>query len=60
MSIFLKTMIFHIFIGSTLMGTAVTALLVAGHGSMMSILLVAVAAFVVAGPISWLIARRLH
>lgn len=60
MSMLLKTMIFHIFIGSTLMGSAVTALLVAGQATMMSILLVALAAFAVAGPISWLIARRLH
>lgn len=60
MSMFLKTMMFHIFIGSTLMGTAVTALLVAGQGTMMSILLVALAAFAIAGPISWLIAKRLH
>lgn len=60
MSMFLKTMIFHIFIGSTLMGIAVTALLVAGQGTMMSILLVALVAFVIAGPVSWLIARRLH
>ncbi len=60
MSMFLKTMIFHIFIGSTLMGIAVTAVLVADMGTKMSILLVALAAFVVAGPVSWLIARRLH
>ena len=60
MSLFLKTMIFHIFIGATLMGTAITALLVMEQGNMMSILVAALAAFVVAGPISWLIARRLH
>jgi hypothetical protein len=60
MSIFLKVMMFHIFIGSVFMGVVVTALLVAGQASMMSILLGAVAAFLVAGPVSWLIARRLH
>ncbi|GAB5483195.1 MAG: hypothetical protein Pars92KO_29520 [Parasphingorhabdus sp.] len=60
MSMFLKTMIFHIFIGSTLMGTAVTALLVMDHASKMSILVAALTAFAVAGPVSWLIARRLH
>lgn len=39
MSIFLKAMIFHIFIGSVFMGVVVTALLVADIASLMTILI---------------------
>ncbi len=60
MSMFLKTMIFHIFIGSTLMGTAVTALLVMDHASKMSILVAALTAFAVAGRVSWVIGGRVQ
>ena len=57
---FLKVMMFHIFIGSVFMGVVVTALLVADIASMMSILAGALVAFALAGPVSWLIARQLH
>lgn len=57
---FLKAMMFHIFIGSVFMGVVVTALLVAGYASMMSILIGALVAFIVSGPVSWIIAKRLH
>ncbi|GAB5487703.1 MAG: hypothetical protein Pars2KO_12730 [Parasphingorhabdus sp.] len=60
MSMFLKTMMFHIFIGSVFMGVVVTALLVVDQASLMSILAGALIAFVLAGPISWAIAKRLH
>lgn len=60
MSIFLKAMIFHIFIGSVFMGVVVTALLVADMASLMTILVGALVAFALAGPVSWMIAKRLH
>lgn len=60
MSIFLKAMIFHIFIGSVFMGVVVTALLVADMASLMTILVGALGAFALAGPVSWMIAKRLH
>ena len=60
MSIFLKAMIFHIFIGSVFMGVVVTALLVVDMGSLMTILVGSMVAFALAGPVSWMIARRLH
>lgn len=60
MSIFLKAMIFHIFIGSVFMGVVVTGLLVVDMASLMTILIGALLAFVLAGPVSWTIAKRLH
>ena len=60
MSLFLKTMMFHIIIGSTLMGMVVIALLVANQATAMTLIIGSLAGFIVAGPISWIIAKRLN
>lgn len=54
------TMILHLFIGSTLAGVAVIALLVSGSDSGMMLLLCALAGFVAGFPVSWVVARALY
>ena len=53
------TLVLHLFIGSTLAGTAVIAVLVAGKGTLTSILLAVIAGYVVATPVSIMVARAL-
>lgn len=53
------TLLLHIFIGSTLAGSAVIAALVMGYGTLIPILVAAVLGFVLAFPVSYLIAKRL-
>ena len=56
---FRLTMILHLFIGATLSGVAIVAVLMAGISSMLTILGAALAGFLLAFPISHLIARKL-
>lgn len=53
------TIILHLFIGSTLAGSGVIAVLVMGYGTLMPILWAALAGFVVAIPVSVMISRAL-
>jgi hypothetical protein len=53
-------LILHIFIGSTLAGVAVIAVLVAGMTTVPAILGSAALGFALAFPVSWLIAKRLY
>ena len=53
------TIILHLFIGSTLAGSGVIVVLVAGYGDLMPILWAALAGFVVAIPVSVMTARAL-
>lgn len=52
-------LILHIFIGSTLAGSFVVAALAGGYDTLVPILIAAGAGFLVAFPVSWLVARRL-
>ncbi len=54
------TLIIHIFLGSTLAGSAVIAVLVMGHASWTTLLIAAVVGFVAAFPVSFLVARKLE
>ncbi len=54
------TLILHIFLGSTLAGSAVIAVLVLGYVSWMTMLIAAVAGFVAAFPASYMVARKLE
>ncbi|MCR9145603.1 MAG: CTP synthetase [Rhodobacteraceae bacterium] len=51
--------ILHLFIGSTLAGSAVIAALVVGFDDMTGILIAAAIGFVAAVPVSWLVARKI-
>lgn len=52
--------ILHLFIGSTLAGVGVIAVLVAGTSAPLLILTVAAIGFVLALPVTWMVARRLY
>lgn len=52
-------LILHIFLGSTLAGSAVIAVLAAGYDTLTPILIAAAAGFVAAFPVSVLVARKL-
>lgn len=55
------TLILHIFLGSTLAGSAVIAVLAMGYtSSWTTILIAAIAWFVAAFPVSYLVARKLE
>ncbi len=54
------TLILHIFLGSTLAGSAVIAVLVLGFASWRTMLIAAVAGFVAAFPASYMVARKLE
>ncbi len=54
------TLILHIFLGSTLAGSAVIAVLVLGFASWTAMLIAAVAGFVAAFPASYMVARKLE
>ncbi|SNT00445.1 CTP synthetase [Antarctobacter heliothermus] len=47
-------------ISTSLAGTMIIAVLVAGHDTLMPILIAAAVGFVLAAPVSWLVARRLY
>ncbi|WP_372890549.1 CTP synthetase [Rhodosalinus sp.] len=53
-------LVLHIFIGTTLAGSAVIAVLVAGYGTLWPIVIAGLAGFLVGIPVSWLIARQLY
>ena len=53
-------MLLYSLIGSTLAGSAIVAVLVAGFGTLMPILAAAAAGFALAAPVSWGVARALY
>lgn len=53
------TLILHLFIGSTLAGIGVIAVLTAGFGTLMPILWAALAGFIIAVPVSMMVSRAL-
>ena len=53
-------LILHLFIGSTLAGSAVIAALVMGKDTMTPILIAAAVGFVIAIPVTWMVARALY
>ncbi|WP_299351488.1 CTP synthetase [uncultured Shimia sp.] len=54
------SLILHLFIGATLSGVAVVAALIAGVASLWAILDAALAGYVIAFPVSHIIARKLY
>jgi predicted PurR-regulated permease PerM len=52
--------ILHLFIGSTLAGSAVVAALVMGHDTLAPILIAAALGFVAAFPVTYLVTKRLY
>ncbi|MFN3468245.1 MAG: hypothetical protein ACK4UL_02095 [Novosphingobium meiothermophilum] len=52
-------MILHTVIATTLMGAGITAVLAAGLDGMQPIALAAAAGFLLAFPVSWLVARQI-
>ncbi|KRS10748.1 CTP synthetase [Roseovarius atlanticus] len=52
--------ILHVFIGSTLAGSFVIAALAMGYDTLTPILITAAAGFVVAFPVSWIVAKQLY
>ena len=51
--------ILHLVIGTTLMGIGVTTVLSMGLNTARPILLAAIVGFIVAWPVSWLVARKI-
>ncbi|WP_299851610.1 CTP synthetase [uncultured Roseovarius sp.] len=56
---FRLALILHLFIGSTLAGSAVIAALASGHDTLIPILIAAAIGFCAAFPVSWAVARKL-
>ncbi|MBN7784651.1 hypothetical protein JYP51_06955 [Ponticoccus gilvus] len=52
--------ILYTLISTSLAGTAVIAVLVAGYDTLLPILIAATLGFVAALPVAWLVARRLY
>ena len=52
--------ILHVFIGSTLAGSFVIAALAMGYDTLTPILITAATGFVVAFPVSWIVAKQLY
>ena len=52
--------ILHLFIGSTLAGSAVIAALVSGNDTLKPILIAALVGFVVAFPVTWIVTKKLY
>ncbi|MDJ0826031.1 MAG: CTP synthetase [Rhodobacter sp.] len=52
-------LIFHIFLGSTVAGSAVIVALTMGYDTTVPILVSAVIGFVAAFPVSWTVAKKL-
>jgi hypothetical protein len=57
---FLLALVLHVFIGSTLGGSAVIAFLVLGLDSWQMLLAAAVGGFLLAFPVSYVIAKKLY
>ncbi len=53
-------LIVHIFVGSTLAGSAIVAALVMGLDTMWPIIIAAAIGFAVAFPVSWFVARAIR
>ncbi|MET4129040.1 CTP synthetase [Roseovarius sp. MBR-6] len=53
-------LILHLFIGSTLAGSAVIAALVMGFDTLYPIMIAAALGFVVAVPVTWLVTKKLY
>jgi len=54
------TVILHLFIGATLAGVGIVAVLVAGYGTLWPLVLSVLAGFLLAFPVSFLIERALR
>jgi putative flippase GtrA len=54
------SLILHLFIGSTLAGSAVIAALLIGQDTLRPILIAAALGFIAAFPLSYIVARRLY
>lgn len=52
--------IFHLFIGSTLMGVGVIAALVAGYGTLIPILIASAVGFLAAFPITYFVVKAVR
>ncbi len=52
-------MLLYSFISATLVGVLIIAVLVAGYGTQMPIIYAAIAGFILAGPVAWLVAKRI-
>ncbi len=57
---FRLALILHVFIGSTIAGSAVTAALVVGQDTAQMIVIAAAAGFLAAFPLSWVVAKKLY
>lgn len=57
---FKLALVLHIFIGATLAGSAVIAVLVAGYGTLWPIVIAALVGFFAGFPVSWVIARQIY
>lgn len=53
------TLLMYSILSGTLAGTAIIAVLVAGYGTKMPIIYAAAAGFILAFPISWMVAKKL-
>jgi len=53
------TLVLYSFISATLAGIFIIAVLAAGYGTQMPIIYAAIAGFVVAFPVSWLVAKKI-
>lgn len=53
------TLILHAFIGATLSGVGIIAVLVAGYSAVWPIVMAGVAGFLIAFPVSYLVAKRI-
>lgn len=53
-------LIVHIFVGTTLAGSAVVAVLVVGLDTWQPLVLAAILGFLASFPISWIVARKLR
>jgi predicted PurR-regulated permease PerM len=51
--------VLYSFISSTLAGILIIAVLAAGYGTLMPIIYAAIAGFVVALPVSWVVAKKI-
>ncbi len=54
------SLMLHIFIGATVAGAAIIAVLVAGFGTTWPIVIAGLAGFVLSFPVSWLVAKQLY
>ncbi len=53
------TVLLYSFISSTLAGILIIAVLAAGYGTKMPIIYAAIVGFVLAGPVSWIVAKKI-